>query len=126
MTTPTSCLFRVEPKQKLFFRKLLRWSFLDTQTPGISPETNHRKFTVKVQEFSVILLFASDVKSVDGFFNMSTVSGEGVEEVLAELLRLREELKVEEVAVDIRAVTPKAGNAAARGKTGIGNRFLIR
>jgi len=48
----------------------------------------------------------SDVKSVDGFFNMSTVSGEGVEEVLAELLRLREELKVEEV-VDLRAELPQ-------------------
>ncbi len=48
----------------------------------------------------------SDVKSVDGFFNMSTVSGEGVEEVLAELLRLREELKVEE-SVDIRAELPQ-------------------
>ncbi len=48
----------------------------------------------------------SDVKSVDGFFNMSTVSGEGVEEVLAELLRLREELKMEE-SVDIRAELPQ-------------------
>ncbi len=48
----------------------------------------------------------SDVKSVDGFFNMSTVSGEGVEEVLAELLRLREELKLDE-AVDIRAELPQ-------------------
>ena len=48
----------------------------------------------------------SDVKSVDGYFNMSTVSGEGVEEVLAELLRLREELKVEE-SVDIRAELPQ-------------------
>ena len=55
---------------------------------------------ISVQMTSVVN--KSDVKSVDGFFNMSTVSGEGVEEVLAELLRLREELKVEE-SVDIRA-----------------------
>ncbi|MEA5037351.1 GTPase Obg [bioreactor metagenome] len=48
----------------------------------------------------------SDVKSVDGFFNMSTVSGEGVEEVLAELLRLRNELKVEE-EVDLRSELPQ-------------------
>ncbi|ABN06814.1 small GTP-binding protein [Methanocorpusculum labreanum Z] len=48
----------------------------------------------------------SDVKTVEGFFNMSTVSGEGVDEVLAELLRLREELKVDEV-VDIRAELPQ-------------------
>ena len=31
----------------------------------------------------------SDLKKSEGRFNMSTVSGEGVEEVLAELLRLR-------------------------------------
>ncbi|MDV0444382.1 NOG1 family protein [Methanorbis rubei] len=47
----------------------------------------------------------SDLKKTEGRFNMSTVSGEGVEEVLAELLRLRGELMHDEI-VDIRSELP--------------------
>ena len=47
----------------------------------------------------------SDMKAIDGYFNMSTFTGEGVDEVLAELLHLREAHKVDE-EVDIRSELP--------------------
>jgi hypothetical protein len=53
----------------------------------------------------VTVVNKADVKKYDGFFNMSTVSGEGVEEVLNELLRIRKENMIKEV-VDIRSELP--------------------
>ena len=47
----------------------------------------------------------SDIKSYEGFFNMSTVTGDGVDEVLAELLRIRKENMIKE-PVDIRSELP--------------------
>lgn len=53
----------------------------------------------------VTVVNKADVKTYDGFFNMSTVSGEGVEEVLTELLRIRKENMIKEI-VDIRSELP--------------------
>ncbi len=53
----------------------------------------------------VTVVNKSDVKTYEGFFNMSTVSGEGIEEVLNELLRIRKENMIKEV-VDIRSELP--------------------
>lgn len=64
----------------------------------------------------------SDVKRADGFFNMSTVTGEGVEEVLAELLRLRSEL-VSEEAVDIRSELPTPEMKRRGGRTDGGTEY---
>lgn len=47
----------------------------------------------------------ADIKKTEDRFNMSTVTGEGVEDVLAELLRLRAELMQDEV-VDLRSELP--------------------
>ena len=47
----------------------------------------------------------ADLKNYEGFFNMSTVSGEGVDEVLAELLRIRKENLIKE-PIDIRSELP--------------------
>lgn len=47
----------------------------------------------------------ADIKKTEDRFNMSTVTGEGVEDVLAELLRLRAELMRDEV-VDLRSELP--------------------
>ncbi|HJK65846.1 MAG TPA: 50S ribosome-binding GTPase [Methanocorpusculum sp.] len=47
----------------------------------------------------------ADIKKTEDSFNMSTVTGEGVEDVLAELLRLRAELMQDEV-VDLRSELP--------------------
>ncbi|HJK78237.1 MAG TPA: 50S ribosome-binding GTPase [Methanocorpusculum sp.] len=47
----------------------------------------------------------ADIKKTEDRFNMSTVTGEGVEEVLAELLRQRMEMMQDEV-VDIRSDLP--------------------
>ncbi len=53
----------------------------------------------------VTVVNKADVKKYEGFFNMSTVSGEGVEDVLNELLRIRKENMIKEV-VDIRSELP--------------------
>ena len=53
----------------------------------------------------VTVVNKADVKKYEGFFNMSTISGEGVEEVLTELLRIRKENMIKEV-VDIRSELP--------------------
>lgn len=54
----------------------------------------------------VTVVNKSDLKkSDDDCFNMSTVTGEGVEEVLTELLRLRGEM-VQDIEVDIRSELP--------------------
>ena len=53
----------------------------------------------------VTVVNKADVKTYEGFFNMSTVSGEGVEEVLTELLRIRKENMIKEI-VDIRSELP--------------------
>lgn len=53
----------------------------------------------------VTVVNKADVKEYEGFFNMSTVSGEGVEDVLNELLRIRKENMIKEV-VDIRSELP--------------------
>ncbi len=58
----------------------------------------------------------SDLKKSEGRFNMSTVSGEGVEEVLAELLRLRSEIVQDEVA-DIRSELPMPAMRRRGGRT---------
>ncbi|HJJ47102.1 MAG TPA: 50S ribosome-binding GTPase [Methanocorpusculum sp.] len=47
----------------------------------------------------------SDLKSYDGYFNMSTVSGEGIEDVLNALLRIRKETMMKE-PLDIRSQLP--------------------
>lgn len=47
----------------------------------------------------------ADIKKSEGFFNMSTVTGDGVEEVLAKLLRLRSEIMQDGVA-DLRSELP--------------------
>lgn len=47
----------------------------------------------------------ADIKKTEDRFNMSTVTGEGVEDVLAELLRLRAELMQDE-EVDLRSELP--------------------
>lgn len=47
----------------------------------------------------------ADIKKTEDRFNMSTITGEGVEDVLAELLRLRAELMQDEV-VDLRSELP--------------------
>ena len=47
----------------------------------------------------------SDLKPYEGYFNMSTVSGEGVEAVLDELLRIRKENMIKE-PLDIRSELP--------------------
>ncbi len=53
----------------------------------------------------VTVVNKSDMKSMEGYYNMSTTTKEGVDEVLAELLRLREEMKEEEI-VDLRSELP--------------------
>ncbi|HJJ36671.1 MAG TPA: 50S ribosome-binding GTPase, partial [Methanocorpusculum sp.] len=47
----------------------------------------------------------ADLKQFEGFFNMSTVTGAGVDEVLAELLRIRKENLIRELP-DIRSELP--------------------
>ncbi len=47
----------------------------------------------------------ADLKPFEGYFNMSTVSGEGVEDVLHELLRIRENNMIPE-KIDIRSELP--------------------
>lgn len=47
----------------------------------------------------------ADLKQFDGYFNMSTVTGDGVDEVLAELLRIRKE-NLQRETPDIRSDLP--------------------
>lgn len=76
------------------------------------------------ERVSVPLLTAvnkSDLKSFEGFFNMSTVSGEGVDAVLSELLRIRKENLIREKP-DIRSELPMPvmtrHGGRSRAKTG--------
>lgn len=58
----------------------------------------------------------ADIKKTEDRFNMSTVTGEGVETVLAELLRQRTELMQDEV-VDIRSELPVPEMRRRGGRT---------
>lgn len=58
----------------------------------------------------------ADIKKTEDRFNMSTVTGEGVEAVLAELLRQRTELMQDEV-VDIRSELPVPEMKRRGGRT---------
>ncbi len=58
----------------------------------------------------------ADIKKADGYFNMSTVSGEGVDEVLSELLRLRTE-QINDDVVDLRSELPVPQMRRRGGRT---------
>ncbi|MDO5846398.1 MAG: 50S ribosome-binding GTPase, partial [Methanocorpusculum sp.] len=53
----------------------------------------------------VTVVNKADVKPYEGYFNMSTVTGEGVDTVLHDLLRIRDENMIKE-EVDIRSELP--------------------
>lgn len=53
----------------------------------------------------VTVVNKSDVMKYEGYFNMSTVTGEGIEDVLAELLKIRMEI-MEKEGVDLRSELP--------------------
>ena len=64
----------------------------------------------------------ADIKKTEDRFNMSTVTGEGVEDVLAELLRLRAELMQDEV-VDLRSELPVPEMKRRGGRSEIKTRY---
>jgi nucleolar GTP-binding protein len=68
-------------------------------------EKLHKKVADVVTVPMLTVINKSDIKKTEERFNMSTITGEGVEDVLVELLRRRIELTQEEV-VNIRSELP--------------------